>query len=142
VASRLREPIAAKADFLRAWSPAASPTPVDPDFVRFAEPEIAAVRPHVWRSVIRELVETPVGRYAADIGAPVLILSGGRDEIFPAEHRRSLVAAFPAARAQVFPGLGHNFIVERPEHVGPVLAAFLAPPPDRATAPRRPPTAR
>ena len=55
----------------------------------------------------------------------MLILSGGRDELFPAEHHRALVAAFPAAEAHIFPALGHNLILERPHEVAPVLAAFL-----------------
>ena len=56
----------------------------------------------------------------------MLILSGGRDELFPADHHRALVAAYPAAQAHVFAELGHNLILERPHEVGPLLAAFLA----------------
>jgi pimeloyl-ACP methyl ester carboxylesterase len=121
----LRQPIAANAEFLRQWSPGASPTPVDPVFVRHADAEMVAVPPHVWRAVPRAFLDVPVGRYAADVRAPVLILSGGRDPLFPAEHHQSLIAAYPAAEAHIFPELGHNLIVERPEQVGPVLAAFL-----------------
>ncbi|WP_129794114.1 alpha/beta fold hydrolase [Sphingosinicella sp. CPCC 101087] len=121
----LREPIASNADFLRAFGPDSSPTPVDPDLLRFYAPEIAATPPHVWRSMIRQLVEVPIGRYAPDVRAPVLILSGGRDELFPAEHHAALVAAYPRAEAHVFPELGHNLIIERPEEVGPVLVRFL-----------------
>ena len=121
----LREPIAGNAEFLRAWGPASSPTPVDPALIPHYEPEIAATPPHVWRSVLRELVDLPVARHAADVRAPVLILSGGRDELFPAEHHAALVAAYPGAEAHVFPDLGHNLILERPEEVAPHLAAFL-----------------
>ena len=121
----LREPIASNADFLRAWGPDSSPTPVDPEFKAYYAPEIAATPPHVWRSVLRDLLEVPIGRYAPDIRAPVLILSGGRDEIFPAEHHRSLIEAFAGAQAHVFPDFGHNLVIERPQEVGPVLAAFL-----------------
>lgn len=124
----LREPIAANAEFLRLWGPASSPTPVDPALVLHYEPEIAATPPHVWRAVLRNLVEVPAGRLAADVRAPVLILSGGRDELFPAEHHAALVAAYPGAEAHVFPALGHNLILERPAEVGPVLARFLAAP--------------
>ena len=121
----LREPIAGNAEFLRLWGPQASPTPVDAEMVRWYEPEIAATAPHVWRGVLRELTAVPLGRHAADVRAPVLILSGGRDELFPAEHHRSLVEAYPGAQAHVFADLGHNLILERPHEVGPVLAAFL-----------------
>ena len=122
----LRPPIAANAEFLRAWGPQSSPTPVDPVLVRHYAPEIAATPPHVWRAVLRDLLDVPIGRYAREVRAPVQILSGGRDEIFPAAHHRSLVAAYPGAQAHVFPDLGHNLILERPEQVGPVLARFLA----------------
>jgi pimeloyl-ACP methyl ester carboxylesterase len=121
----LREPIAANAEFLRQWGPAGSPTSVDPQLTRYYEPEIAATQPHVWRSVLREFLDVPVARFAQDVRAPVLVLSGGRDEIFPAEHHRALVRAYHGAREHVFEELGHNLILERPEEVGPVLAAFL-----------------
>lgn len=121
----LREPIAGNAEFLRAWGPRSSPTRVDPALIAWYEPEIAATAPHVWRSVLRELVDEPSARHAADVRAPVLILSGGRDELFPAEHHAALVAAYPGAQARVFPELGHNLILERPDEVGPVLVRFL-----------------
>ena len=121
----LRQPIAGNAEFLRAWGPRASPTPVDPALIPYYEPEIAATPPHVWRSVLRELLDLPAARHAPDVRAPVLILSGGRDELFPADHHAALVAAYPGAEAHVFPALGHNLILERPAEIGPRLAAFL-----------------
>lgn len=122
---RLREPIAGNTDFLRQWGPESSPTPVDPTFRAYYEPEIAATPAHVWRGVIRELLDLPAGRHAAAVRAPVLILSGGRDALFPAEHHEALTRAYPAAQAYVFPDLGHNLVIERPGEVAPVLAAFL-----------------
>jgi pimeloyl-ACP methyl ester carboxylesterase len=122
----LTEPVADNREFLAAFSPGASPTPVDPDFVRHSDREMVAVPLHVWRSVARELVEMPAGRHAPDVAAPVLVLSAGADPVFPAEHHRALLAAYPRASGHVFPGLGHNFPVERPAEVGPVLARFLA----------------
>ena len=121
----LREPIVANTEFLAEFGPASSPTPVDAELRRWYEPEIAATPPYVWRGVLRELLDVPVGRHAPDVRAPVLILSGGRDELFPAEHHAALVAAYPGSQAHVFPALGHNLILERPEEVGPRLAAFL-----------------
>ena len=112
--------------FLKEWSPAASQTPVDADFVRFFDAEMAEVPAHVWRGVIRELTGFPVARHAADVTAPVLILSGGKDPIFPAEHHQALVRAYPRAEAHVLADLGHNLVVERPDQVGPLLAGFLA----------------
>ncbi len=122
----LREPIASNVDFLRQWSLAASPTPVDPALTGEADREAATTPPHVWRAIPRALLDLPIGRYAPEVRAPGLILSGGRDELFPAEHHRALVAAYPGAEAHVFPALGHNLVVERTNEVGPVLARFLA----------------
>ncbi|HEX8639553.1 MAG TPA: hypothetical protein VF704_00185 [Allosphingosinicella sp.] len=76
-------------------------------------------------------------------GPPLLLLHGYTDTSrvwtplapYLARHR-AMVAAYPDARAQVFPELGHNLIVERPHEVGPVLAAFLRQPQPSAAAVR------
>ena len=81
---------------------------------------------YVWRGVMRELASVPVGRHAADVQAPVLVLSGGKDPLFPAEHHDSLLKAFPHAEAYVFPELGHNPNWERPEALAAVIDGFLA----------------
>lgn len=116
------------AAFMAEWRIGASPTPVDPALARHWDEDVKRVPAHVWRAVPRELLDVPVGRFAADVKAPVLILSGGADPLFTAEHHRSLVRAYPKAHARIFAGLGHNFIVERPEEVGPALSAFLLAP--------------
>jgi pimeloyl-ACP methyl ester carboxylesterase len=125
-AHALRAPLDPRSEFLREWHPANQPTPVDKAFAEAAMAEILAIPLHVWRNVMRELAEVPAGRHAADIRAPVLILSGGKDPLFPAEHHAALVKAFPKAEARVFPDLGHNPNWERPAEVGPVLAGFFA----------------
>lgn len=125
-AHALKAPLDPDSDFLRQWHPANQPTPVDKAFADAAMAEILAIPLHVWRSVMRELAEVPAGRHAADIKAPVLILSGGKDPLFPAEHHAALVRAFPKAEARVFEDLGHNLNWERPGEVGPVLARFFA----------------
>ncbi|HEX8261717.1 MAG TPA: alpha/beta hydrolase [Allosphingosinicella sp.] len=125
-AHALKAPLDPSSDFLREWHPANQPTPVDKAFAEAAMAEILAIPLHVWRGVMRELAEVPAGRHAADVGAPVLILSGGKDPLFSAEHHAALVKAFPKAESQVFPDLGHNLNWERPADVGPVLARFFA----------------
>jgi pimeloyl-ACP methyl ester carboxylesterase len=60
-----------------------------------------------------------------DVKAPVLILSGGKDPLFPANHHESLLKAFPEAKAQIFPELGHNPNWERPDAVGSAMKRFL-----------------
>jgi len=86
---------------------------------------LLAVPIHVWRGVMRELAYVPVGRHARDVRAPVLILSGGKDPIFSAEHHASLLKAFPGAEAHVFPDLGHNPNWEQPEAVGRAIDEFM-----------------
>ena len=122
----LKAPLDPRSDFLREWHPANQPTPVDKAFAEAAMAEILAIKLHVWRGVMRELAEVPAGRHAADIKAPVLIMSGGKDPLFPAEHHSALVRAFPKAEARVFPDLGHNLNWERTAETGPVLARFFA----------------
>ena len=67
----------------------------------------------------------PAARHAADIKAPVLILSGGKDEIFPPEHHAALLEAFPQAKSRVFPDLGHNLVWERPVEIAAEISTFL-----------------
>ena len=125
-AHALKAPLDPGSDFLREWHPANQPTPVDKAFAEAAMAEILDIPLHVWRGVIRELAEVPAGRHAADIRAPVLILSGGKDPLFPGEHHAALVKAIPHAEARIFADLGHNPNWERPGEVGPVLARFFA----------------
>jgi len=111
--------------FAKDWHPGNQPTPVDPAFADAVNSELYAIQPHVWRSVMRELAELPIGRHAVDIKAPVLILSGGKDPLFPAHHHAALLKAFPAAEAHVYPDLGHNPNWEQPEAVARRIDAFL-----------------
>jgi len=111
--------------FAKDWHPANQPTKVDPVFANAINDELLRIPPHVWRSVMRELSYVPVGRHAADVKAPVLVLSGGKDPLFPAEHHQSLLKAFPNAEAQVFAELGHNPNWEQPEAVASAIDRFL-----------------
>ena len=122
----LTAPLDANSTFLREWHPANQPTPIDQEFADAAMQEIMQISLHVWRGVMRELVFVPAGRHAVDVKAPVLILSGGKDPIFSAEHHESLVKAFPGAEAHVFAELGHNPNWEKPAEIGKIMDDFLA----------------
>ena len=111
--------------FAKDWHPANQPTKVDPTFANAVNDEILRIPPYVWRGVMRELSYVPVGRHAADVKAPVLVLSGGKDVLFPTEHHKSLLKAFPHSEAQVFPELGHNPNWEQPEAVASAIDRFL-----------------
>lgn len=122
----LKTPFDPNSKFMREWHPANQPTAVDPSFAAAVMDELLAVPLHVWRGVMRELAYVPVGRHARDVRVPVLILSGGKDPIFTAEHHASLIKAFPGADAQIFPDLGHNPNWERPDAIGRAIDDFLA----------------
>jgi pimeloyl-ACP methyl ester carboxylesterase len=122
----LSAPLDPGSPFLREWHPANQPTPVDKAFAEAAMAEILAIPLHVWVAVMRELAAVPAARHAADIRTPVLILSGGKDPLFPPEHHAALAKAIPHAETRVFPDLGHNLNWERPAEIGPLLARFFA----------------
>ena len=124
----LKAPLDPESQFAKEWHPANQPTTVDPTFAEAANEEILRIPLHVWHSVMRELASTPVGRHSADVKAPVLILSGGKDPLFPAPHHRSLLSAFPGAEAHVFPELGHNPNWERPAEIAGIIDRFLSSP--------------
>ena len=122
----LKTPLDPSSQFMRDWHPANQPTPVDATFAKAVMDELLVIPLHVWRSVMRELAYVPVGRHAEDVKAPVLVLSGGKDPLFPPEHHASLIKAFPGAEARVFAELGHNPNWERPELVAAAINRFLA----------------
>lgn len=124
-AMALREPLDPSSQFLREWHPSNQPTSVDSVFAEAVEEEYLDIPLHVWRGVMREFAEIPVGRHAADVRVPVLVLSGGKDPLFPANHHASLLKAFPQAEARIFPELGHNPNWERPESVASEMTRFL-----------------
>ena len=121
----MKGPLHPSTQFAKDWHPANQPTTVDPAFAEAVNAELYRIQPHVWRGVMRVLSYVPAGRHATDVKAPVLVVSGGKDVLFPAEHHQSLLNAFPQAKERVFPELGHNPNWERPEEVAAAIAEFL-----------------
>ena len=121
----LKAPLDPSSRFLREWHPSNQPTPIDPLFAEAVEKEYLTIPTHVWRGVMRELADVPVGRHATDVKVPVLILSGGKDPLFPKEHHEALLKTFPKAEARVFAELGHNPNWEQPEAIAAEMASFL-----------------
>lgn len=125
-ATAVKAPLDPNSPFLREWHPANQPTPIDKTFANAAMAEILTVPVHVWHSVMKELEGVPVARHSDRVRAPVLVLSGGADPLFPPEHHAALLTAFGGAQSHVYPKLGHNFLWETPADVGQRLSAFFA----------------
>ena len=121
----LKWPLDPNSQFMRDWHPANQPTSIDRVFAEAVRAEYMTIPRHVWRGVMRELAEVPIGRHAVDIKVPVLILSGGKDPLFPAEHHAALLKAFPRAEAEIYSELGHNPNWERPADIARRIAQFL-----------------
>ena len=124
-ASSVKGKLDPASQFARDWHPANQPTPIDPVFAKAMNDDLYRIPAHVWRGVLRELTDVPVGRHSADVKAPVLVLSGGKDPLFTSEHHQSLLKAFPQAKSEVFPELGHNLNWEKPDSVAAAMTGFL-----------------
>lgn len=69
---------------------------------------------------------------------PTLVLAGNDDPIVPAVNGRILARLIPNARLTIIRGGGHLFVLERPEEIAGLVAAFLAEGDADATQTRRP----
>jgi magnesium chelatase accessory protein len=60
------------------------------------------------------------------IGAPTLLIAGGRDRAVPPEVSERAVARLPDARLAMLPSLGHLAHEEAPDRVAALIRAFQA----------------
>ena len=95
---------------------------------------LRAVRP-LWAGAARrvELLDLMVddphlgAADLAQVGAPVLVVSGERDVVLP-EHSRLIAASLPAGRSAVVAGVGHAVPQRRPADLARLVDAFLGSP--------------
>ncbi len=124
---QLKEPIDPDSPFMIAWW--ASPTPVDPDFIRRQRKDAAGIPLRVWLAVLDQAL--PADQYAdlqrtlPRLKAPTLLIWGSKDPIMEEPARRSLRRALPHARVRIFDGLGHNPFWENPPAVATAVNQFL-----------------
>jgi len=69
------------------------------------------------------------------IGAPVLLVHGGRDAVVPPAASEAMAAALPRARRVLLAGAGHAAFLTRPDEVAGAIGDFVAALPDAAEAP-------
>jgi pimeloyl-ACP methyl ester carboxylesterase len=124
---KLKEPIDPDSPFMIAWW--ASPTPVDPDFIRRQRKDAAGIPLRVWLAVLDQAM--PGNMYAdlqstlPRLEAPTLLIWGSKDPIMEEAARESLRHALPAAKVKIFAGLGHNPIWEDSSGVADAINGFL-----------------
>ena len=71
-------------------------------------------------------LSTTVAAVADRIGQPVLLVAGERDEVAPLAGQFALLDAFPDARLDVIPGVGHLVHYETPDAAAAAIRAFIA----------------
>ena len=71
-------------------------------------------------------LSTTVAAVAEKIGQPVLLIAGERDEVAPLAGQFALLDAFPDARLDVIPGVGHLIHYETPDAAAHAIRAFVA----------------
>jgi len=69
-------------------------------------------------------LSTTVAAVAEKIGQPVLLIAGERDEVAPLAGQFALLDAFPDARLDVIPGVGHLIHYETPDAAAHAIRAF------------------
>jgi len=60
------------------------------------------------------------------IRSPVLLIWGGRDDIFPLRHAAEIVKTLPHAKLRVIEGCGHWLPLDAPDEVARILSEFLS----------------
>jgi pimeloyl-ACP methyl ester carboxylesterase len=70
-------------------------------------------------------LSTTVAAVAERIPQPVLLIAGERDEVAPLAGQFELLEAFPDARLDVIPGVGHLIHYETPDAAAHAIRSFL-----------------
>ncbi len=65
------------------------------------------------------------GSPRAASGAPVLIAHGADDVVIPPANAEALLARWPGARVELFPGCGHALMAQEPERLARLIAGLV-----------------
>jgi pimeloyl-ACP methyl ester carboxylesterase len=112
-------------DFATEFQAGTMHLPVPEEFMQRVVSESAKAPARVWRAALAGLLEN--GRFGGlpDSRAPVLLIWGDRDAIFPRAEQERLAVALPVASLRVYPETGHAPHWERPGEVVQELEEFL-----------------
>jgi pimeloyl-ACP methyl ester carboxylesterase len=121
---QLKEPIDAESPFMIQWW--ASPTPVDPEFLKRQRRDAAAIPLAVWLAVLDQGANyAGLQQRLPKLKARALLIWGSKDPIFGEDARETLRTGLPSAQVKTFVGLGHNPFWENPRAVADVINTFL-----------------
>lgn len=101
-----------------------SPESVHADFVATLVQESLEVPAHVWREVLRGLIDTDIRGNLGSITAPTLLIAGD-DDAFVSEDQQVLLDGIPDARLELYEGIGHGVHLAEPSRVANDIADFL-----------------
>lgn len=121
--STLEDPIDPDSQFMLDWY--SNPNPVDEDFLTRERTESAAMPVKAWKGVLTEMATNEYGKLASLIEAPTMVIWGDQDGFFDAASQEPIKEAFPNARYEDYPDLGHNMFWEEPDLLAETINDFL-----------------
>ena len=97
----------------------------DEDFTRLLKFETSNIPANVWKAVLRGLNCENHSACLKDIKAPIMILWGELDPLFPEKDQKEIKKALPQAKFVVFPGGSHCINYEQAEKTADIIREFL-----------------
>ena len=110
-------------DFIRELQ--TGPNPIDPIFFEKVIEESSKLPARVWKAAFRGILTDDHVDFLDDVTAPVLILWGTADPLFPLADQQALLAALPEAVFIPYEGAGHNTQWEQPQRVAQDIRNFI-----------------
>ena len=120
----LTDPVSVQ--FIREFQYSTVYAPMPAEFMEQAISESRRLAAGTWRALLDGMNAVPSGPAMGMTSAPVLLISGDHDAVFPPEELRGLAAQIPHAVVRVYPETGHAPHWERPAQFAADLTAFLA----------------
>jgi pimeloyl-ACP methyl ester carboxylesterase len=123
---QLQDPIDPDSAFMRNWWQVSMA--VNPEFFsRKQRHDAAAIPARIWRAIAdQSLLGVNLRRMLPRIGAPTLLIWGGKDALASGPGRDALTAGIPHAEVRTFDSLGHDLFWENPPMIAALIADFLA----------------
>jgi non-heme chloroperoxidase len=112
-------------EFTRQFLSSIADVPLPAAFLEQLVAESRKLPARLWREVLEGMIGFDDAADLGRITAPVLVIWGERDALFPREEQERLVAAIPDTRLAVYSETGHCPNWERPERVANDLDAFM-----------------